>query len=240
MSDHIVRAYDEDLRVLTYRIGEMGGVAEHLVADAVEALVAGNNEQAQAVIEGDKRIDHIHEEIEEKAILLIAKRQPMALDLREIIAALRISHDLERVGDLAKNIAKRALAIEGALQPKRLVLGVQHMVEITLEQLKAVLDAYANHDDAAAIIVRKRDEEVDAMYTSLFRELLTYMMEDPRNITLCTHLLFCAKNLERIGDHATNVAETVHYIITGHKFSGDRARGDETIAALSDVTPGEK
>ena len=235
MTDHIVRAYDEDLRSLAQRISEMGGIAEKLVSDAVSALVAGNGELAQDVIRGDERIDAIHEEIEDKAILLIARRQPMALDLREIIAALRISHDLERVGDLAKNVAKRALAIDGALQPKKLVLGVEHMTELTLEQLKAVLNSYAVHDDETAINVRRRDEEVDAMYTSLFRELLTYMMEDPRNITLCTHLLFCAKNIERIGDHATNVAETVHYIITGRKFEGSRAKGDDT--ALTGIDP---
>ena len=235
MTDHIVRAYDEDLRSLAQRISEMGGIAEKLVSDAVNALVAGNGELAQDVIRGDERIDAIHEEIEDKAILLIARRQPMALDLREIIAALRISHDLERVGDLAKNVAKRALAIDGALQPKKLVLGVEHMTELTLEQLKSVLNSYATHDDETAINVRRRDEEVDAMYTSLFRELLTYMMEDPRNITLCTHLLFCAKNIERIGDHATNVAETVHYIITGRKFEDSRAKGDDT--ALTGIDP---
>ena len=157
---------------------------------------------------------------------MIARRQPMAQDLREIMAAIHIANDLERVGDLAKNTAKRVIAIEGNFAAQRLVAGVEHIAELSLAQLKNVLDAYATRDLAAAIAVWERDDEIDAMYTSLFRELLTYMMEDPRNITFCTHLLFCAKNLERIGDHATNIAETVHYLITGVTLTDERPKKD--------------
>jgi phosphate transport system protein len=148
------------------------------------------------------------------------------MDLREIVGALRISNDLERVGDLAKNIGKRVIAINGNFNSKKLVIGVEHLAEIALEQLKDVLDSFANRDDARALRVRGRDDEIDALYTSLFRELLTYMMEDPRNISICTHLLFCAKNIERIGDHATNIAETVHYVVTGEQLTEDRPKGD--------------
>ena len=226
MSEHIVHAYDEDLKQITQGIAEMGGLAEHMVGDAVSALTMRDAGLAQAVIAEDEHLDEMYEALEEKATRLIARRQPMALDLREVIAALRISHDLERVGDLAKNIAKRTIAIEGEYRGKRLIFGIEYMGQMVLEQLKAVLDCYAAHDDQQAGRVRARDEEVDAMCTSLFREFLTYMMEDPRTITLCTHLLFCAKNIERIGDHATNIAETVHYIITGGRFSESRKKKD--------------
>lgn len=228
MADHIVRSYDHELKMLTGKIAEMGGLAEGLVADAITALVRMDTELAQKVILTDARVDRLQREVEEKAILIIAKRQPMAMDLREIIGALRISNDLERVGDLAKNIGKRVIAINGNFTAKALVIGVEHLAEIALEQLKAVLDAFTARDDAAARDVRKRDDEIDALYTSLFRELLTYMMEDPRNISFCTHLLFCAKNLERIGDHATNIAETVHYVVTGEQLTEDRPKVDET------------
>jgi phosphate transport system protein len=150
----------------------------------------------------------------------------MARDLREIMASIRIAGDLERVGDLAKNTAKRVIAIEGNFGAARLVAGVEHIAELSLTQLKNVLDAFAARDLAAALAVWERDEEIDAVYTSLFRELLTYMMEDPRNITFCTHLLFCAKNLERIGDHATNIAETLHYLITGAVLADERPKKD--------------
>jgi phosphate transport system protein len=226
--DHTVSAYDQELRDLAGRIAEMGGLAEHLVGDAIAALSRVDAVLAQRVINEDLRLDAQQRDIEEKAILIIARRQPMASDLREIVAALRISNDLERIGDLAKNIAKRVIAINGAFAHKRLLLGVEHMAEIAMEQLKTVLDAFANRDDAAAKLVRVRDDEIDALYTSLFRELLTYMMEDPRNISQCTHLLFSAKNIERIGDHATNIAETVHYVVTGTAFVDERPKSDTT------------
>ncbi len=226
MADHIVSSYDQELKLLMTKIAEMGGLAEGLVADSVTALTRMDIGLAQKVVLTDARLDRLQHEVEERAILLIARRQPMALDLREIMGALRISNDLERVGDLAKNIAKRVTAMHGNMVAKQLVIGVEHLSEIALEQLKAVLDAFTTRDDAVAMEVRKRDDEIDALYTSLFRELLTYMMEDPRNISSCTHLLFCAKNIERIGDHATNIAETVHFVVTGEQMIEERLKSD--------------
>ncbi len=228
MADHTSTAFDEDLRELSSRLAEMGGLAERLVADSMRALVKRDTDLAQRVIASDVQIDLLLREIEEKAVLTIARRQPMAVDLREIVAALRISNDLERVGDLAKNTAKRVLALDGEYQAPRLLRGVEHMSEMVLAQLKEVLDAYGARDDKRAVAVWKRDGEVDAMYTSLFRELLTYMMEDPRHITLCTHLLFCAKNIERIGDHATNIAETIYYLVVGKPLADERPKSDTT------------
>jgi len=235
MADHIVTSYDQELKSLMTKIAEMGGLAEGLVADSVTALTRMDVTLAQKVVLTDARLDRLQHEVEEKAILLIARRQPMALDLREIMAALRISNDLERVGDLAKNISKRVTAMNGNFAAKQLVIGVEHLSEIALEQLKNVLDAFTLRDDAAALAVRKRDDEIDALYTSLFRELLTYMMEDPRNITFCTHLLFCAKNIERIGDHATNIAETVHFVVTGEQLAEERQKSD-TSSTMGSVT----
>jgi len=174
----------------------------------------------------------LERKIEEQAITMIARRQPMALDLRQIMTAIRISSDLERIGDLGKNIAKRALAMAGENHPKQLMLGLKYMGELALEQLKNVLDAYSERNADKALKVWHRDEEIDAMYNSLFRELLTYMMEDPRNIGLCTHLLFGAKNIERIGDHATNIAETIHYLVHGNAILDERPKGDVTSTTL--------
>jgi phosphate transport system protein len=166
-------------------------------------------------------------------VLTIARRQPMAVDLREIVSALRISNDLERIGDLAKNIAKRVIALNAEFPPPKLNRGVEHMTDLLLSQLKAVLNAYARRSVAEAMAVWRGDEEIDAVCTSVFRELLTYMMEDPRNISFCIHLLFCAKNIERMGDHATNIAETVHYMIEGKPVTDQRPKGDTTsFAAL--------
>jgi len=235
MSDHIVRSFDDDLREITGNVAEMGGLAEALLGDAVAALIRMDTAKARSIIPNDKRIDVMQWEIEDKAILTIAKRQPMASDLREIVAALRICNDLERIGDLAKNIAKRVIAIDSDFHSKRLATGVEHIAELAMNQIKLVLNAYADRNLEAAAEVRERDEEIDAMYTSLFRELLTYMMEDPRNITFCTHLLFCAKNIERIGDHATNVAETVHYLVTGEQLEDDRPKVESTSIEPIDI-----
>jgi phosphate transport system protein len=226
MNEHIVASFDEELNGLARDIAEMGGLAEQLVGDSVAALVRRDTTLAQEVIAADPRIDRLQRQIEDNATLMIAKRQPMAKDLREIMAAIHIANDLERVGDLAKNTAKRVMALDTNFAGQRLVVGVEHIAELSLAQLKNVLDAYAARDLAAAHAVWERDDEIDAMYTSLFRELLTYMMEDPRNITFCTHLLFCAKNLERIGDHATNIAETVHYLISGVALIDERPKKD--------------
>src|SRR5882724_744964 len=166
-------------------------------------------------------------------VMPIARRKPIAVDLREIVGALRVANDLERIGDLAKNIGKRVLALDGEFHPPKLIRGVEHMGAMVLAQLKEVLDSYARHDLKKALAVWNGDEEVDAICTSLFRELLTYMMEDPRNITLCIHLMFCAKNIERIGDHATNIAETVFYMIEGQQIMDKRPKGDMTTFATT-------
>jgi phosphate transport system protein len=229
MSEHIVRSYDTDLQGLRQRIAEMGGIAEKMLVDSVDALARHDKPLAQTVIASDPRLDVLHREVEESAILTIARRQPLAVDLRETISAIRIAGDVERIGDLAKNIAKRAVAIGDDFQPHKIVVGLRHMNDLVLGQLKDVLDAYAQKDTAKALDVWKRDGAIDALYTSLFRELLTYMMEDPRNISFCTHLLFCAKNIERIGDHTTNIAETVHYLVTGETLAIDRPKNDRSI-----------
>ena len=236
MAEHIVSSYDNELQDLRRRISEMGGIAEKMLVESIAALVRRDTALAQAVIASDARLDVLQREVEENAILTIARRQPLAIDLRETISAIRISGDVERIGDLAKNIAKRALAIGGEFQPQKIVVGVQHMSDLVLGQLKDVLDAYAQQDTAKALDVWKRDGAIDALYTSLFRELLTYMMEDPRNISFCTHLLFCAKNIERIGDHTTNIAETVHYLVTGETLAIDRPKNDRSI----DTTIGDR
>ena len=212
----------------------MGGIAEKmLVRLRSTALVRRDAALAQTVIAADRRLDALQREIEERAILTIARRQPLAVDLRETISAIRVSGDVERIGDLAKNIAKRAVAIAGQFQPQKIVVGLQHMSDLVLAQLKDVLDAYAQQDIEAALDVWQRDGAIDALYTSLFRELLTYMMEDPRNISFCTHLLFCAKNIERIGDHTTNIAETIHYLVTGETLAIDRPKNDTSNSPRS-------
>jgi phosphate transport system protein len=225
---HIVSSYDSELRELRRNVSEMGGIAEKMLADATTALVGHDGDLAQAVIAVDPRLDRLQRETEERAILTLVRRQPVAVDLRETVAAFRIAGDLERVGDLAKNIAKRVLAIGGHFPPQKLMAGVQHISDLGLGQLKDVLDAYAQSDLESALEVWKRDGDIDALYTSLFRELLTYMMEDPRNITFCTHLLFAAKNIERIGDHTTNIAETVHYLVTGENLEEERPKRDRS------------
>jgi phosphate transport system protein len=232
-SQHIVRAFDEDLKYLANRIAGMGGHAERMVDQAVSALVNSDAGLARKVIDDDTFLDEGQREIDDKAIVFIAKRQPMADDLREVIGAIRISADLERVGDLGKNIAKRVVAVSDARHPFSLFRGLQALTELALTQLKDVLDAYASRSVERLGFVRDRDDQIDAMYTSLFRELLTYMMEDPRNITACTHLLFCAKNIERIGDHATNIAETIYYMATGAQMLEDRPKDDETASVTA-------
>ncbi len=231
MTEHTAKAFDTDLHEMTRLVAEMGGLAEKQIADAVDALAKRDGELAQRVVAADPLIDALQREIEQKAVLTIARRQPMAVDLRELVSALRIANDLERIGDLAKNIGKRVAALTGDFHPQRLIRGVEHMASLVLGQLKGVLDSYAGRDLEAALAVWKGDEEVDALCTSLFRELLTYMMEDPRNITFCIHLMFCAKNIERMGDHATNIAETVYYMIEGRALADERPKGDTTSFA---------
>jgi phosphate transport system protein len=233
---HIVSAYDEELAYLARRIAAMGGHAERMVEQSIAALVNADAGLAQKVIADDAVLDYGQREIDDKAIVVIARRQPMATDLREIIGAIRISADLERVGDLAKNVAKRVVAVTEARQPTSLFRGIEALAELALTQLKDVLDIYATRAVDRIGFVRDRDDQIDAMYTSLFRELLTYMMEDPRNITPCTHLLFCAKNVERIGDHATNIAETIYHIATGEQMPVERPKGDKTDRVMAPGT----
>ena len=193
-----------------------------------DALARRNRERPEEIVRADLGIDALQREIEDRAVLTITRRQPLAVDLREILAALRLSSDLERIGDLAKNIAKRVLALDLDLHSPTVIRGVQHMGALVLSQLKQVLDSYAGRDVEKALAVWNGDEHIDAMCTSIFRELLTYMMEDPRNISSCIHLMFCAKNIERIGDHATNIAETVYYMIEARSLPNQRPKGDTT------------
>ena len=226
--EHTAKAFDADLQELSRMVAEMGGLTEKQIADAVDALSRRNPEQAQQIVKADLGIDALQREIEAKAVLTIARRQPMAVDLRELLSALRLCSDLERIGDLAKNIAKRVLVLDVELHSSRVIRGVQHMGTLVLAQLKQVLDSYAGRDLEKALAVWNGDEQIDAMCISIFRELLTYMIEDPRNITPCIHLMFCAKNIERMGDHATNIAETVYYMIEGHSMHDLRPKGDTT------------
>ncbi len=236
MSDHIVKAYDQEISSLKNMLAEMGGLAEEQLDNAITALSKRDIILADEVIARDEKLDELEREIEERSIVTIAKRQPMALDLREIMVAIRISSDIERIGDLAKNTAKRTHAISEAL-PRRLSTGLLRMGSMAQAQLKNVLDAYTHRDDAKAMVVWRADEELDALYNSIFRELLTYMMEDPRNIGLCTHLLFGAKNLERIGDHTTNIAENIYYLMHGKTVGENRPKRD--ITAMMNPKLGE-
>jgi phosphate transport system protein len=225
MAEHTQKAYDKELELLERRIAEMGGIAEKMVIEAMDALSGSDAALAHKVIASDERLDTLQREIEETAVLTIARRQPMAVDLREIISAIRVAGDLERVGDLAKNIAKRSLKIGAEPRSPREIVGLKHMNDVATELLKDVLDAFAQRDVERARAVWERDVELDALEDSVFRDLLTHMMEDPRNITYCAHLLFCSKNVERIGDHATNIAETVFYLATGETLPADRPKG---------------
>ena len=227
-SDHTAKAFDDDLQELNRLVAEMGGLAERQIVDSVDALIRRDVALGKRVVAADLEIDKLQHLIEERAVLTIARRQPMAVDLREIVSSMRVATDLERIGDLSKNIGKRVAALDSDFHPLKLIRGLEHMTDLVQSQVKSVLDAYAAHDLPAAMTVWKGDEEVDAICTSLFRELLTYMMEDPRNIGLCTHLLFGAKNIERIGDHTTNIAETVIYLVTGEQPPVDRPKGAAT------------
>jgi phosphate transport system protein len=231
LGEHIVKSFDEGLKRLTNAIARMGGLAEAQIAGAIQAVVRRDTELASTIVESDQKIDDLEREVDERAIQMLALRQPMASDLRSVVAALRIASDIERIADYAANMAKRAIALS-QMAPVRPVHAVPRMGRVVQEMVKDVLDAYANRDVEKAVAVWTRDEELDEMYSSLFRELLTYMMEDPRNITASTHLLFIAKNIERIGDHATNVAEMVHYLVRGTQLGAMRPKGDATAFAV--------
>lgn len=218
-NEHIVSSYEDELSFLAQSIAEMGGQVEAAITNSTNALLKLDHELARATVTADKKIDEKQRKIDEMAVSMIARRQPMAADLRMIITSIHVANDLERMGDMAKQISRRALQIEGLALAPKFYNGVKHMSGLILGQVHAALDAYASRNSAAAIEVCNRDDEIDALYTSLFRELLTYMMEDPRLITQCTHLLFAAKSLERAGDHATNVAEAAYYLDTGKQLS---------------------
>ena len=225
MTDHIVKAYDAELDLIGAKIAEMGGIAEKMLSDAMDALANLDVALAQKVLGSDPRLDGLQREIEEQAVRTIARRQPMAVDLRELVASIHIAGDLERAGDLAKNIAKRAIKVADDARVPRAIIGLKHMAEIASLQLKEVLDAYAQRDIERAKAVWSRDAELDALEDAVFRDLLTFMMEDPRNISFCAHLLFCGKNLERVGDHATNIAENVHFMVSGAPLPVNRPKG---------------
>ncbi|WP_439599983.1 phosphate signaling complex protein PhoU [Devosia sp.] len=221
LNEHIVTSYEDELTNLNKTISEMGGMVEQAITESAIALLKLDHKQAQDVRLFDKKIDEIQQRINDMAVSIIARRQPMAADLRMVVTSIQVANDLERTGDMAKQLAKRALQIESLGLAPKFYNGVKHLKELVAQQLQASLDAYLKRDAKSAIEVCNRDDEVDAMYNSLFRELLTYMMEDPRNITQCTHLLFCAKSLERVGDHATNIAEAAYYLETGRHLGAE-------------------
>jgi phosphate transport system protein len=226
MPEHTVKAFAEELDALAHDVARMGGMAETAFNDSLAAVVRRDTVLAQNVIERDPKIDAAQREVEHKAIKLFALRHPLAEDLRLVITGWRIAGELERIGDLGKNIAKRALVLNQA-EPIQITRSVERIGRMASAHLKQVLDAYSNRDVEAALSVWRQDEGVDAHYNSLFRELLTYMMEDPRTIGPCAHLLFVAKNIERIGDHCTNIAENVYYLATGEELAGERPKAVE-------------
>ncbi|HAK63013.1 MAG: phosphate signaling complex protein PhoU [Pseudomonadota bacterium] len=234
-ADHIVKTFDEDLTQMINMIAEMGGLAESQLAEAVMALVRRDEGLAARVIDHDERQDELEEDIEAQVIRLLALRQPMALDLRTVVAALKIAAELERIGDYAKNVAKRSLTLMQTQPVGNAANTIMRMGSIAGDMIHNVIDAYLNKDIVKADEVRARDQDVDQLHTGLFRELLTYMMEDPRNITACTHLLFVAKNIERIGDHATNIAESVHYLVAGERNERERSKQDLSSSTVINV-----
>jgi phosphate transport system protein len=224
MTRHTMLAFDDDLRELAAEIVEMGNRTEKQVSNAMDALLTKNVSLAWDVKAADGAIDELERAIETKAIETIARRQPLAIDLREIVGALRIATDLERIGDLASNIAKRAEQIGNKKFASEISVQLRHMTQLVLQQLRSVIHSYQHRDVEEALRVWRSDEDIDGLHNSTFRQLLTYMMEDPGNITLGMHLLFCAKNIERIGDHATNIAESVHFILQGGTIPGERPK----------------
>jgi phosphate transport system protein len=223
--EHTVKSFDEQLRRLNEIILRMGGLAEAALSAAMQAVNKRDVDLAAEIVKEDAKVDELNRDVDELAVRLLALRQPMANDLREIVAALRISADIERIGDYAANIAKRAIAMS-EMRPSRALPGIARMGRLAQRLIKEVLDSYAEKNPDKAMVVWARDEEIDDLYNSLFRETLTYMMEDARAITPSTHILFIAKNIERIGDHATNIAETVYFMVKGQPLKESRPKGD--------------
>jgi phosphate transport system protein len=228
-------AFDSDLQAISIRVLEMGGLVEAQVLEAIQALRYRNQKRGRQVVAEDAGVDLMQREIEEAVVEMIARRQPVANDMRQAIAILRIAADLERVGDLAKNIGKRIGVLERAHLPRQFMEGVIHIATLILSQLNDVLDSFANRDVAKAVEVWTRDQEIDRLYTSLYRELLTLMVEHSNIVTFAVHLVFCIKNIERIGDHATNIAESIYYMVQGHVLRGERPKADLTVAITSRV-----
>jgi phosphate transport system protein len=231
MAEHIVKSFEVDLKRLRDLLTEMGGMVESQVAMACEAVLQRDDAAASSTVEADPKVDALEHDVEQFVIRLLALRQPVGQDLRLIVASLKITGDLERIGDYAANVAKRSLVLN-QFNVSFSLTGLAHMSRLVQEHLKTVIDAVGENDADKAVDVWRSDESVDEIYNALFRELITYMMEDPRNITPCTHLLFIAKNLERIGDHATNVAETVYYAVKGETLTGSRPKGDTSAYAV--------
>ena len=230
MGEHTVASFDAELSHIDKLICDLGEHASAMVGASIQALLASDAALGQRVVSDDAQMDAKQRELDDRAITLIAKRQPMAQDLRAVVGAIRMAGDLERIGDLAKNIAKRVGLVGQAMPPRELSLSIEAMARMVLDQVKRVVDRYVARDAEALVELRDEDEKIDLKYTAIFRELLTYMMEDPRNITPCTHLLFCAKNLERIGDHVTNIAENAYFVMTGQQLPLSRPKVDELSA----------
>jgi len=229
MAEHTLKRFDEELERLSSTISEMGGLAESQLAQCLVALRQNDSEAAEQVIAEDARVDALDVAVQEQTVKLLALRQPMAVDLRVILSSIKIAAALERIADYAKNTAKRTLVLSQSTPPVSAVSGIDRLGRLVRTALKDVLDAFATGDVTKAYDVWQRDEEIDQVYTGLFRELLTYMMEDPRTITACTHLLFMAKNIERAGDHVTNIAELVSFRTTGHGFEEVRPKGSASL-----------
>ncbi len=227
MGEHTVKSFDEELDAVDKLIRDMGLLAADMVERATKAMVETDLNAVGLVIKDDLKLDEMQRLVDENAVTLIAKRQPMAQDLRAVVCAIRTAGDLERIGDLAKNISKRVKAVGDVPATHDLAHGLQRMAELARNQVSGVVDLYISRRAEQFEALRDRDEEIDIAYTGVFRELLTYMMEDPRKISACTHLLFCAKNLERIGDHVTNIAENAYYMITGDQLPSERPKRDE-------------
>src|SRR5437660_3232713 len=234
-SDHILKRFDEELERLNATINEMGGLTESQFAKALAAVRDRDSATAEEVIADDARVDALDVAVQEQTVKLLALRQPMAIDLRVVLSSIKIAGALERIADYAKNTAKRSIVLTQGAAPPSAVAGIDRLGRLVRTALKDVLDAFADDDVAKAHSVWQRDEEIDQVYTGLFRELLTYMMEDPRTITACTHLLFMAKNIERAGDHVTNIAELVSFRTTGHGFDEARPKGSASLYAAGNT-----
>ena len=232
IENHISTAYDKDLRQIEDLIVAMGGLVEQQIEVAANVLISRDLEMAEKLRADDKQVDELQEEIDQLVVRLIALRQPKAQDLRAVLAALKVAADLERIGDYAKNIGKRTSVLAQVPTVGTSAKTIKRMCALVRQMVKDALDAYIARDVKAADDVRMRDEEVDQMHNTLFRALLTYMLEDPRNITPCMHLLFISKNVERMGDHTTSIAEQIHFFIEGEMPEDDRPKGDTTSTTL--------